>query len=78
MFSKELMYLLLQVIKSWQVIAVTIAIILYMFFVSYVARIYHRPRSVSKTKARKKAAAGPEEVTSSGADTNDELGLEEM
>jgi flagellar biosynthesis/type III secretory pathway M-ring protein FliF/YscJ len=83
MTSKEIMPLLLQVIKSWQVIAVTVAIVLYMFLVSYVARTYHRPRAVSKNKPQKKktaaavAAAAPEEVVSSSADTNEELGLEE-
>ena len=74
------MALLLQVIKSWQVIAVTIAIILYLTLVSYVARAYHRPRA-SKTKAKKKKAVpipvGPEEAEADGSDGSDELGLEE-
>ena len=81
MFTKEVFDLLIQVIKSWQVIAVTIAIILYMSLVSYAARAYRRPRGVSKTKPRRKraeiAAAGPEEVTSSSSDVNEDLGLEE-
>ena len=81
MFSKEIINLLLQVIQSWEVIAVTVAIILYMSLVSYVARSYHRPHAVSKTKPKKRkaalAAAGPEEVADSGADANAELGLEE-
>jgi hypothetical protein len=53
MFSGELMDLLPQVIKSWQVIAATIAIVLCIYFANYVARLYHRPRSVSKSKAKK-------------------------
>jgi len=53
MFSKELSELLIQVIKSWQVIAVTVALVLYMYLVSYAARRYHRPRSVSKSKPQK-------------------------
>jgi Na+-transporting methylmalonyl-CoA/oxaloacetate decarboxylase gamma subunit len=61
MFSKELTELLLQVIKSWQVIAVTIALIVYMYLVGYVARSYHRPRSVSKSKP-KKAKSAPQAV----------------
>ena len=77
MFSKEVFDLLLQVIKSWQVIAVTIAIVLYMSLVSYVARSYHRPRASRSKPRKKKAEAGPEEVTSTGTDTNEELGLEE-
>ncbi|GHV95427.1 hypothetical protein AGMMS50293_17470 [Spirochaetia bacterium] len=74
------MGLLIQVVKSWQVIAVTVAIVLYMSLVSYVARMYHRPHA-SRSKSKKKqkaapAAAGPEE-TGIGSDSNDELGLEE-
>jgi hypothetical protein len=53
MFSKELTELLLQVIKSWQVIVVTIALVLYMCLVNYVARRYHHPHSVSKSKPKK-------------------------
>ena len=71
---------MLQVVTSWQVIAVTIAIVVYMSLVSYVARTYHRPHA-SKTKAKKKKAnspaAGPEEVSSPGSNVNEELGLEE-
>jgi hypothetical protein len=83
MFSKEIVPLLVEVIQSWQVIAVSIAVILYISLVSYVARTYHRPRT-SKSRPRKKqkaaavAASGPEEVVApAGADTNAELGLEE-
>ncbi|MDR2922751.1 MAG: hypothetical protein LBU85_05355 [Treponema sp.] len=46
--------LLFQVIKSWQVIAVSVALILYMSLVSYAARTHHKPASVSKTKPKKK------------------------
>jgi len=53
MFSKELTELFIQVIESWQVIAVTIALVVYMYLVGYVARRYHRPHSVSKSKPRK-------------------------
>jgi hypothetical protein len=54
MFSEELRNLLFQVIKSWQVIAVSVALILYMSLVSYAARAHHKPASVSKTKPKKK------------------------
>jgi hypothetical protein len=80
MFSKEVVGLLLQVVTSWQVIAVTIAIVLYMSLVSYVSSAYRRPRAVSKNKPKKQkpeALAGPEEVTTTGANSNEELGLEE-
>ena len=73
--------ILKEVFTSWQVIATTIAIILYLNIVFYVSRRYHRPRSFKiKFKAKKKsepAAILPaaEEIPS-GSD-NDELGLEE-
>ena len=54
MFSKELTELLFQVIKSWQVIAVTIVLVLYMSLVGYVLRSHHKPATVSKTKPKKK------------------------
>jgi len=53
MFSKELSELLIQVIKSWQVIAVTIVLVFFMYLVSYAARRYHRPHTVSKSKPKK-------------------------
>jgi hypothetical protein len=56
MFSAELRTLILEVIKSWQVIAMTLALILYMYLVTYVARTYHRPRSVSKARPQKAKA----------------------
>ena len=69
--------MLIQVITSWQVIAVTLVIVIYFSIVSYVARVHHRsnrrpPTFRSKTpksKAKKAEAAVPDE--------NDELGLEE-
>ena len=80
MFSKEVFDLLKQVITSWQVIAVTIALVLYLFLVFHAASTYRRPRLVPKEKKvrKKKAAApaGPEEADP-GSDVNDELGLEE-
>ena len=82
MFSKEFFELLGQIIKSWQVIAVTVALVIYMYIVSYVSRSYHRPRvkkiSFRRRKQKVEAApqAGPEETESSN-NSNDELGLEE-
>ena len=82
MFSSEVKELLVQVITSWQVIAVTVALVLYVRIVSYVAKEYHKPRTSLKSKIRRrraqKAPPGPEEVvTAPGASVNDQLGLEE-
>jgi hypothetical protein len=52
MFSPELKELLIQVIRSWQVIAVSVALVLYIYLVKYVSRTYHRPR-MSKSKPRR-------------------------
>jgi hypothetical protein len=79
MFSKEMIPLILQVLKSWQVIAATIAMILYIFMISYVARSHHGLRpSRSKPKKRKKTSpASHEETTDLESNDNNELGLEE-
>jgi hypothetical protein len=71
MFDGDLKSLLVQVISSWQVLVVTGALILYIFLVNYVGRLYHRrkPAPPSKAKAEKGAAA-PEP-------SDDDLGLEE-
>jgi hypothetical protein len=71
MVSEELMGLLRQVIQSWQVIVITIVIVLYLSLVCYVARTYHRPRSVSKSKPKtqkKKVEAAPVEPADAAAD----------
>jgi hypothetical protein len=77
MFSGELIRLLGQVISSWQVIAVTVALVLYLFLVSYVTRIRKRPGGSSlKKRSRRKASrpvGEPDLETSAG----DDLGLVE-
>jgi|TergutMp193P3_1026864.scaffolds.fasta_scaffold341303_2 hypothetical protein len=79
MFQNEVANLIAEVVQSWQVIAMTIAIVLYMLLVNYVARTYHRPRFISKSKPRKSAAkakpSGP--VVTEDTDPNAALGLEE-
>lgn len=72
-----------QVVTSWQVLAVTAVLVLYLRFVGYVARSYRRPRFASKSrpaKARKAAVAmaksTPEETRDSD-DSNEALGLRE-
>jgi hypothetical protein len=83
MFSKEFLEMLTEILKSWQVLAVTGVLIIYMFIVSYMARSYHapRPKKVKVKKSKKADApvieAGPEEAGSGAGDSNDELGLEE-
>ena len=79
MSSGDLTALLFQVIKSWQVIAISVALILYMFLVNYVARTYRRPRPVSKSKP-KKAKVKIEKKNDKekpAENTNEELGLKE-
>jgi hypothetical protein len=82
MFSKELVPLLLQIISSWQVIAVTIAIILYFSLVSYVTRRGGRSRYGASIHSNRKKKTSSKSKQSSAAETssgsvNDELGLEE-
>ena len=80
MFSEELAIVLYYVVRSWYVLGVTLVLILYLSFISYVARSYRRPRFVSRSKPRKSkraaVAAGPKEADDS-EDTNKALGLEE-
>lgn len=83
MFSKEALTLLKEVILSWQVIAVTIALILYLNIVFYAARARRRVKLNLRNKInfkRKKPkveseAVETEELTESNQ--TDELGLEE-
>jgi cytochrome b561 len=76
LFSDELKSLLIQVITSWQVLAVTGILILYVFLVRYVARLYrrNRPPSFSKKKAKAGGEVPADTVEPSG---DDDLGLEE-
>ena len=81
MFSEDFLELFLQVIKSWQVIAVTVTLVIYIFLVNYVARTHRRPRFVSKSKPKKVKAAAVEKTTPKEEheddNINDTLGLEE-
>jgi len=54
MFSEELTKVILQVLKSWQVLVITVVLIFYIYLVKYVARRYHRPHFVSKSKPKPK------------------------
>ena len=66
---------LYKVITSWQIIAVTAALILYFSLVSYVARLYHPRRPGfsfgKKSKKEKPPAAHLPETT-----PDDDLGIE--
>jgi flagellar biosynthesis/type III secretory pathway M-ring protein FliF/YscJ len=77
-----LIELLKQVLVSWQVLAVTAAIVIYFFIVSYAARSHRRSRPAKKPKVKKKketpteSILGPE-TTESDANHVDDLGIEE-
>ena len=68
---------MLKVITSWQIIVVTVCLVLYFTLVSYVARLYHPSRggfsfdSKPRRAKEKKVAA---ELPESGDD--DDLGIE--
>ena len=55
--------LFLKVLTSWEVLAVTIAIVVYLFLVFYVARLNRKPRAPRRAKKPKivpaPQAAGP-------------------
>ena len=78
MFSEEVRSLLAQVLTSWQVLAVTVVIIIYIFLINYVARTHHRSIGFSMPKIKRKKTpkaqvpAGPE-----AAADDDDLGLED-
>jgi len=75
MFNAEIRKLLIEVISSWQVLTVTIILIIYVFIVNNVARIYHNPRRREKPfipKAKPETTEAP-----AGSAEQDELELEE-
>ena len=59
MFSHELREILPQVITNWKVLLITVVLALYIWFVGYVARTYHRPHLSRAKPKRKKAKAPP-------------------
>jgi len=73
MFSIELRNLIFQVITSWQVIAVTLAVLLYVFLINYVIKARRRYK---KTPAQKKAKKSKAAADDAEVDDSD-LGLEE-
>jgi hypothetical protein len=77
--SKELIEVLFQVVKSWQVLAVTGALIFYFFLISKVTRGRKRPRSIARTSPMTKSKDAPAPTGEPDVETtdNDDLGLEE-
>ena len=77
MFNAEIRKLLIQVITSWQVIAVTVVLVIYIFIVNYVGRLYQGgPKRSFLPKPRK----SPKEETPEAigpSEGGDELGLED-
>jgi hypothetical protein len=71
------MEVLIQVIKSWQVLAVTGALIIYFLLISSVTRGHKRPRSVARTSSASKRKAAPVGEPDVETPESDDLGLVE-
>ena len=77
MFNHELRQILIQVISSWQVLAVTIVLIIYIFIVNRVASLYRRrPRPPKMPKIKKIKPEKTDEKAAPGA-KSDDLELDE-
>jgi hypothetical protein len=76
MFTKELFGFLIKVITSWQIIVVTVCLIIYLSLVSYVASEYHPGSSGFSSNSRK---SRPKKEKSAAADlpqsSDDDLGI---
>jgi hypothetical protein len=75
--SKELIGVLIQVIKSWEVLAVTGVLIIYFFLVSHAARGSRRPRTMARTVVTGKPKAAPTGEPDVETPEDDDLGLTE-
>jgi hypothetical protein len=73
--SKELFDVLVQVIRSWEVLAVTGVLIIYLLLVFHAARGHKRPRAMARTIIPKKSKAVGEPDVETTED--DDLGLSE-
>ncbi|MDR0312200.1 MAG: hypothetical protein LBI14_01235 [Treponema sp.] len=77
MFSEEIRSLLVKVISSWQVIVVTIAVVIYIFIVNKVSRYRSRARKPSGPKTVKgKKETAPIAPANEQVDDS-ELGLDD-
>jgi flagellar biosynthesis/type III secretory pathway M-ring protein FliF/YscJ len=73
----ELKELIIQVLRSWQVWAAAAVIVLYVFLVRYVSRLYRRNRPIPMPKPGKKNKT-PEAASGAPApEPDDDLNLEE-
>lgn len=71
--------MLAQVITSWQVLAVTVVLVLYISLVNYVAKVRHRSGdSFSARRKRKKASKVQFPSAPAVVPGDDDLGLEEI
>jgi hypothetical protein len=84
MFHEGIISLLVKVVKSWQVLFITAALIVYFMLVTYVARLYHKPRNPlfgggGKPKKEKPAAAAAaaKQAVAETSTADDDLGLEQ-
>ena len=80
MFNEEVRRMLVQVISSWQVLVTTVVLVLYVFLVNYVARLYRRPgrpRRFSLPLPRRRRKAAASEASPITPSDSDELDLEE-
>lgn len=78
MFSEEMRKLLIQVVCSWQVLAVTVVLILYVFLVNFVARVYRRSSRSRRMFIPSPKPDAPEPKASAPVHSDsDELDLEE-
>ena len=81
MHQINLFELLKQVIMSWQVIAITLVLLIYISIVFHISKTYHKPRvkkaKVKKAKAQPASKPENEDDLPIHEDSNDELGLEE-
>jgi hypothetical protein len=70
---------LIQVIQSWQVLAVTGVLIVYFFLVSHAARGRHRPNAPARTRAPGKKKKRPAAIGEPDVETpeGNDLGLTE-
>ena len=71
MFSEELKEVIGQVLTSWQVLVVTIGIILYIVVVSYTSQIYRSARPTAPKAAKPKKEKKADKVK----EDTEELGL---
>ena len=77
MFSNEVKKMLLEVITSWQVITVTVVLIIYIFIVNSVARLYRRSRPREIPPIPKEKPEGSTGPSAPAPSADDDLGLEE-